>query len=66
MMKRASSFVLASFSGSTYFPVRLDASFAAASLDGPFDHPFHLKKEGTLGRVLGPHTSSLTLHGRNG
>jgi len=41
MLKKASSFVLASLKASTYRAkrVRLGLSFAAAALDGLFDHP---------------------------
>jgi hypothetical protein len=39
MLKKSSSGVLASLSGSTYRSVRLAASLAAALLDGLFEHP---------------------------
>jgi hypothetical protein len=39
MLKKSSSFVLASLRSSTYRSVRLASSLAAASLDGHFEHP---------------------------
>ncbi|HKU51313.1 MAG TPA: hypothetical protein VJQ25_02515, partial [Nitrospira sp.] len=39
MLKKSSSFVLASLRGSTYRSVRLASSLAAALLEGLFDHP---------------------------
>jgi hypothetical protein len=39
MLKKAASFVLASFRGSTYRSVRLASSLAAALLDSLFEHP---------------------------
>jgi hypothetical protein len=39
MLKKSSSFVLASLRGSTYRSVRLASSLAAALLDGLFEHP---------------------------
>jgi hypothetical protein len=39
MLKKSTSFVLASLSGSTYRSVRLASSLAAASLDSHFEHP---------------------------
>jgi hypothetical protein len=39
MLKKSASGVLASRRGSTYQPVRLASSLAAALLDGPFEHP---------------------------
>jgi len=39
MLKKSSSGVLASLRGSTYRSVRLASSFAAALLDGLFEHP---------------------------
>ena len=39
MLKKATSFVLASFQGSTYEKVRLASSLAAALLDDLFEHP---------------------------
>jgi hypothetical protein len=39
MLKKSTSFVLASLSGSTYRGSRLAASLAAASLDNYFEHP---------------------------
>ena len=39
MLKKSSSIVLASLSGSTYQSVRLASSLAAALLDGLFEHP---------------------------
>jgi hypothetical protein len=39
MLKKSTSFVLASLRGSTYRSVRLTSSLAAAALDGHFEHP---------------------------
>ena len=39
MLKKSASFVLAALRGSTYRSVRLASSFAAALLDGIFEHP---------------------------
>ena len=39
MLKKSTSFVLASLSGSTYRSVCLASSLAAAALDGLFEHP---------------------------
>jgi hypothetical protein len=39
MLKKSSSFVLASLRGSTYRSVRLASSLAAALLEGLFEHP---------------------------
>jgi len=39
MLKKSASFVLASLRSSTYRSVRLASSFAAALLDGLFEHP---------------------------
>jgi hypothetical protein len=39
MLKKSASGVLASRRGSTYQPVRLASSLAAALLDGLFEHP---------------------------
>ncbi len=39
MLKKSASGVLASLRGSTYQSVRLTSSFAAALLDGLFEHP---------------------------
>jgi hypothetical protein len=39
MLKKSTSFVLASLRGSTYRSVRLASSLAAALLDGLFEYP---------------------------
>jgi hypothetical protein len=39
MLKKSSSFVLASLRGSTYQSVRFTSSLAAALLQGLFEHP---------------------------
>ena len=53
MLKKSASGVLASRRGSTYQPVRLAASFAAALLDGLFEHPVVVLAAVPLG-VFGP------------
>ena len=48
MLKKSASFVLASLRGSPYRSVRLTSSFAAASLDGHFEHPASRSSANTM------------------
>ncbi len=49
MLKKSASGVLASRRGSTYQPVRLASSLAAALLDGLFEHPVVVQAAVPLG-----------------
>jgi hypothetical protein len=48
LVEGPTSFVLASFKGSTYLTVRFAFSFAAAALDRRFEHPYLRKAHSLL------------------